>query len=52
LNRLTSAASKHEYAFPAAAARLDALAALKKGSLVERDALPLLLPRWFLSGRG
>jgi hypothetical protein len=30
------------YALPAAAARLDALAALKERSLVERDAPPLL----------
>ena len=30
------------YALPAAAARLDALAALKERSLVERDATPLL----------
>ncbi len=33
---------QHEYALPATAARLDALAALKKRSLVERDATPLL----------
>jgi class 3 adenylate cyclase len=33
---------QHEYALPAAAARLDALAALKKRSRVEREAPPLL----------
>jgi class 3 adenylate cyclase len=33
---------QHEYALPATAARLDALAALKKRSSVERDAPPLL----------
>jgi hypothetical protein len=39
---------KHEYALPAAAARLDALAALKERSLVERDAPPLLRPGTYL----
>jgi class 3 adenylate cyclase len=39
---------KHEYALPAAAARLDALAALKDRSLVERDAPPLLQPGTYL----
>jgi class 3 adenylate cyclase len=39
---------KHEYALPAAAARLDALAALKDRSLVERDASPLLQPGTYL----
>jgi class 3 adenylate cyclase len=39
---------KHEYALPAAAARLDALAALKERSLVERDGPPLLLPGTYL----
>jgi class 3 adenylate cyclase len=36
------------YALPAAAARLDALAALKERSLVERDAPPLLKPGTYL----
>jgi class 3 adenylate cyclase len=36
------------YALPAAAARLDALAALKERSLVERDAPPLLQPGTYL----
>jgi class 3 adenylate cyclase len=36
------------YALPAAAARLDALAALKEHSLVERDAPPLLQPGTYL----
>jgi class 3 adenylate cyclase len=39
---------KHEYALPAAAARLDALAALKERSLVERDGPPLLRPGTYL----
>ena len=39
---------QHEYALPATAARLDALAALKERSLVERDAPPLLQPRIYL----
>jgi class 3 adenylate cyclase len=39
---------KQEYALPAAAARLDALAALKDRSLVERDAPPLLQPGTYL----
>jgi len=39
---------QHEYALPAAAARLDALAALKKGALVEREASPLLRPGIYL----
>jgi class 3 adenylate cyclase len=39
---------QHEYALPAAAARLDALAALKKRSLVEREATPLLRPGIYL----
>jgi class 3 adenylate cyclase len=39
---------KHEYALPAAAARLDALAALKERWLVERDAPPLLQPGTYL----
>jgi class 3 adenylate cyclase len=39
---------KTEYALPAAAARLDALAALKERSLVERDAPPLLQPGRYL----
>jgi hypothetical protein len=36
------------YALPAAAAPLDALAALKERSLVERDAPPLLRPGIYL----
>ncbi len=36
------------YALPAAAARLDALAALKERALVERDAPPLLRPGTYL----
>src|SRR6266540_2412879 len=39
---------KHEYALSAAAARLDALAALKERSLVERDGPPLLRPGTYL----
>jgi len=39
---------KHEYALPAAAARLDALAALQERSIVERDALTLLQPGTYL----
>jgi class 3 adenylate cyclase len=39
---------QHEYALPAAAARLDALAALKERALVERDAPPLLQPGNYL----
>jgi class 3 adenylate cyclase len=39
---------QHEYALPATAARLDALAALQKRSLVERDAVPLLQPGTYL----
>jgi hypothetical protein len=39
---------QHEYALPAAAARLDALAALKKRSRVEREAPPLLRPGIYL----
>jgi hypothetical protein len=39
---------QHEYALPAAAARLDALAALKERSLVERDAARLLRPGTYL----
>jgi hypothetical protein len=51
LDRLGSidlARVKHEYALPAAAARLDALAALKERSTVERDAAPLSRPGTFL----
>jgi signal transduction histidine kinase len=39
---------QHEYALPAAAVRLDALAALRQRSLVERDAPPLLQPGTYL----
>jgi len=39
---------QHEYALPAAAARLDALAALQKRSLIEREAPPLMHPRTYL----
>jgi class 3 adenylate cyclase len=39
---------KNAYALPAAAARLDALAALKERSLVERDAPRLLRPGTYL----
>jgi class 3 adenylate cyclase len=39
---------QHEYALPAAAARLDALAALKRRSLIEREATPLLRPGIYL----
>jgi class 3 adenylate cyclase len=39
---------QHEYALPAAAARLDALTALKKRSLVERDAPSFLRPGIYL----
>jgi len=39
---------QHEYALPAAAARLDALAALRKQSAVEREASPLLRPGIYL----
>jgi hypothetical protein len=39
---------KHEYALPAAAARLDALAALKERSLIERGAPRLLQPGTYL----
>ena len=39
---------QHEYALPATAARLDALAALKRRSLVEREAPPLLRPGIYL----
>jgi hypothetical protein len=39
---------QHEYALPATTARLDALAALQKRSLVEREAPPLLTPGLYL----
>jgi tetratricopeptide (TPR) repeat protein len=39
---------QHEYALPATAARLDALAALKRRSPVEREAPPLLRPGIYL----
>jgi hypothetical protein len=39
---------QHEYALPAAAARLDALAALKRRSLVELEATPLVRPGIYL----
>ncbi len=39
---------QHEYALPATAARLDALAALKRRSLVEQEATPLLRPGIYL----
>ena len=48
LERINVGRIQHEYALPAAAARLDALAALKKRSLVERDATPLLRPGIYL----
>jgi hypothetical protein len=48
LERINLGRIQHEYALPAAAARLDALAALKKRSLVERDATPLLRPGIYL----
>jgi class 3 adenylate cyclase len=51
VGRLTSidlARIQHEYALPAAAARLDALAALNERSLVEQAAQPLLQPETYL----
>jgi hypothetical protein len=48
LEALDLARGQTWYALPAAAARLDALAALKERSLVERDAPPLLQPGTYL----
>jgi hypothetical protein len=46
--RVDLARVKQEYALHAAAARLDALAALKERSLVERDGPPFLRPGTYL----
>jgi hypothetical protein len=48
LEALDLARGQTWYALPAAAARLDALAALKERALVERDAPPLLQPGTYL----
>jgi hypothetical protein len=48
LEALDLARGQTWYALPAAAARLDALAALKERSLVECDAPPLLQPGTYL----